>query len=353
MQAWPEDAPLSDNQAEFKSLLAIVASGRPLDEAQAQAAFTIIMSGDATPAQIGAFLMGLRQRGETVDEITGAVRVMRAKALPVAAPADAIDVVGTGGDAAGTFNISTAAALVVAGCGVPVAKHGNRALSSRCGAADVLAALGVNIDADTPAVERSIREAGFGFMMAPRYHSAMRHVGGPRGELGFRTVFNLLGPMSSPAGVKRQFTGVFAKEWIEPMARVLGRLGSERAWIVHGSDGLDELTTTGPSDVAELRDGRITTFTVTPENAGLPAARPEDLKGGDAETNAAALKAVLGGEHGPFRDAVLYNAAAALLVAGKAEALADGVRLAVDAIDRGRARAVLQRVVEITRSPAE
>lgn len=342
---------MSDDLPVFKDILGQVAKGAPLSESEAETAFSIIMSGDATPAQIGAFLMGLRQRGETVAEITGAVRVMRAKALAVAAPADAIDIVGTGGDASGTFNISTAAALVVAGCGVPVAKHGNRALSSKCGAADVLLALGVNLDADLTLVERAIREAGFGFLMAPRHHSAMRHVAGPRGELGFRTIFNLLGPLSNPAGVKRQFTGTFAREWVEPMARVLGRLGCERAWVVHGSDGLDELTTTGPSHVAELRDGSVTAFTVSPEDAGIATARPADLKGGDAATNAAALRAVLGGEHGPFRDAVVYNAAAALVVAGKASDLRAGTALAAEAIDRGRARGVLARVVEITHLP--
>lgn len=343
---------MSEELARFKGLLARIAAGERLSEAEAEAAFAVLMSGDATPAQIGALLMGLRQRGETVAEISGAVRVMRAKVHAVTAPPGAIDVVGTGGDASGTFNISTAAALIVAGCGVPVAKHGNRALSSRCGAADVLATLGVNLDADFPVIERAIAEAGFGFLMAPRHHSAMRHVAGPRAELGFRTVFNLLGPLSNPAGVKRQFTGTFAREWVEPMAQVLGRLGSERAWVVHGSDGLDELTTTGPSYVAELRDGEVRTFTVTPGDAGLPLAHPEDLKGGDAATNAAALRALLGGEHGPFRDAAAFNAAAALMVAGRASDLREGVALAVDAIDSGRARAVLDRVVEITsRSP--
>jgi anthranilate phosphoribosyltransferase len=343
---------VSESPTELKPFLARLATGRPLAEAEAEAAFSIIMSGDATPAQIGGFLMALRVRGETIDEITGAVRAMRAKALGVEAPADAIDVVGTGGDAAGTFNISTAAALIVAGAGIPVAKHGNRALSSKCGAADVLAALGVNLDAEMPLIERSIREAGIGFLMAPRHHSAMRHVAGPRAELGLRTIFNLLGPLSNPAGVKRQFTGVFAKEWIEPLARVLGNLGCVRAWVVHGSDGLDELTTTGPSFVAELDTGRVRTFEVTPADAGLPACRPDDLRGGDAATNAAALRALLGGERGPFRDAAVFNAAAALMVAGRCRSLADGVALAAASIDGGRARAALERMVAITRGPA-
>jgi anthranilate phosphoribosyltransferase len=346
---------VSGGLADMKALLGRVATGATLTTPEAERAFEIMMSGDATPAQIGGFLMALRVRGETVDEIIGAVRVMRAKAVPVLAPVDAIDIVGTGGDAAGTFNISTGAALVVAGAGVPVAKHGNRALSSRCGSADVLAALGVNIDAEPKVVERAIAEAKIGFMMAPRHHSAMRHVAGPRVELGLRTIFNILGPMSNPAGVARQFTGVFDRRWIEPMAEVLGALGSKRAWVVHGSDGLDELTTTGPSFVAELKDGAVRTFEVSPQDAGLPAARPEDLKGGDAETNAAAMRAMVGGERGPFRDAVIFNAAAALVVAGKAEALAEGAELAARSIDGGGARAALARLVAITQgqSPGE
>ncbi len=335
---------------DMKAVLAKVADGAHLDADEAEAAFDIIMSGDATPAQIGAFLMALRVRGETVEEITGAVRTMRAKALHVDAPADAIDVVGTGGDASGTLNISTGAALVVAGAGVPVAKHGNRAQSSRCGTADVLTALGVNIEADMALVKKAIWEAGIGFLMAPRHHSAMRHVGGPRVEMGTRTIFNLLGPLSNPAGVKRQFTGAFARRWIEPMARVLGNLGSERAWVVHGADGLDELTTTDASYVAELMDGEVRCFEVTPEDAGLSRAAPEDLKGGDPDTNAGAMRAMLDGEPGPFRDVVLYNSAAALIVAGKAGTLKDGVALAAAAIDEGKARATLDRLVAITNS---
>ena len=334
----------------LKPFLAKLADGRSLDADEAEAAFDIIMSGSATQAQIGAFLMALRVRGETVDEITGAVRIMRAKAVAVSAPADAIDVVGTGGDASGTYNISTAAAIVVASCGVPVAKHGNRALSSRSGAADVLAALGVDIDADVALVERAIREAGIGFMMAPRHHSAMRHVAASRAEIGTRTIFNLLGPLSNPAGVRRQFTGAFAREWIEPMARVLGNLGAERAWVVHGSDGLDEMTTTGASHVAELSGGEVRAFDVSPADAGLPEARPEDLKGGDAETNAAALTALLRGEAGPYRDVVLYNAAGALIVAGKVENLKDGVARGAAAVDEGRAAATLEKLVAITTS---
>jgi anthranilate phosphoribosyltransferase len=273
---------------------------------------------------------------------------MREKALRVAAPEDAIDIVGTGGDASGTLNISTGAAIVVAAAGVPVAKHGNRALSSKCGSADVLAALGVNIDADIALVERAIREARIGFLMAPRHHSAMRHVAGPRVELGIRTVFNLLGPLSNPAGVKRQFSGAFARQWIEPMARVLGKLGCERAWVAHGVDGIDELTTTGLSYVAELNNGEIRTFEVVPGDAGLPVAQPEHLKGGDGATNAAAMRSMLNGEPGAFRDAVVYNAAAALIVAGKVESLAEGAVSAAAAIDDGRAQATLDKLVEIT-----
>ena len=338
---------------DIKGLLAKVADGNALSQAEAGSAFETIMSGDATPAQIGGFLMALRVRGETVDEITAAARIMRAKALHIAAPDGAIDVVGTGGDASGTLNISTGAAIVVAGCGVPVAKHGNRALSSRSGAADVLAALGVNIDADMSLIETSIAEAGIGFMMAPRHHSATRHVAGPRVELATRTIFNILGPLSNPAGVKRLLVGVFAAAWVAPMAEVLGNLGAEKAWVVHGSDGLDELTTTGPSTVAELKDGKVTTFEVSPEDAGLPRAAAADLKGGDAEFNAAAMRAMLAGDAGPYRDIVCYTAGAALVVADMASDLAAGAARAAAAIDGGKAAAALQRMVEITNQAAE
>ncbi len=338
---------------DIKGLLAKVAGGDALSEHEAETAFDIIMSGGATPAQIGAFLMALRVRGETVDEITAAARIMRAKALHIAAPEDAIDVVGTGGDGSGTLNVSTGAAIVVAGCGVKVAKHGNRALSSRAGAADVLGALGVNIDADMSLIEKSIAEAGIGFMMAPRHHSATRHVAGPRVELATRTIFNILGPLSNPAGVKRLLVGVFAADWVEPMAQVLGNLGAEKAWVVHGSDGLDELTTTGPSSVAELKDGAVTTFEVSPEDAGLPLADGDDLKGGDAEFNAAAMRAMLSGEAGAFRDIVCYTAGAALMVADKASDLKQGAGLAAQAIDDGRAASALERMVQISNQTVE
>jgi len=339
------------DMTELKKLLGVAASGQTLSEAQAEEAFDIMMSGNATPAQMGGFLMALRVRGETVEEITGAARAMRAKAVRIEAPEGAMDVVGTGGDGAGTFNVSTTAAIVVAGCGVPVAKHGNRAISSKSGAADVLTALGVNIDCDFALIARAMREAGVGFMMAPRHHGAMRHVGGTRVELGTRTVFNILGPLTNPAFVKRQLVGTFGRQWIEPMARTLGNLGSEHAWVVHGSDGLDELTLTGPSYVAELKDGAVRTFEVAPEDAGLKRAAAEALKGADGAANALRVRAVLAGEHGALRDIVLYNAAAALMVAGRAAHLKQGVALAAEAIDKGRAAAALDKLIAITNTP--
>jgi anthranilate phosphoribosyltransferase len=332
---------------DFKALLAKLALGQRLGESEAAAAFDAMMSGDTTPSQMGAFLMALRVRGETVEEITGAARTMRAKALAVEAPPDAIDVVGTGGDGAGTFNVSTAAAIVVAGSGVPVAKHGNRKASSLSGAADVLEALGVNINADMSLVRRAIHEAGIGFLMAQRHHSAMRHVAPTRTEMGTRTIFNLLGPISNPAGVKRQLVGVFARDWVKPVAEVLGKLGGERAWVVHG-DGLDELTTAGTSVVAELRDGKVATFEVTPEMAGLPRARLDELKGADPLANAARLNALLDGKPGALRDIVLLNAAAALIVAGRAKDLREGVGLAARSIDSGAARRALDRLIVIS-----
>ncbi|MBM3580854.1 MAG: anthranilate phosphoribosyltransferase [Alphaproteobacteria bacterium] len=336
----------------LKPLLAKVADGKALSEAEAAAAFDIIMSGEATAAQIGGFLMGLRVRGETVEEIAGAVTVMREKMTRITAPPGAIDVVGTGGDAQGTYNISTAAALIVAGAGVPVAKHGNRAVSSKSGAADVLKALGVNLDCDLALVERALKEAGIAFLMAPRHHGAMRHVGPARGELGVRTIFNILGPLSNPAGVKRQMTGCFSRTWIEPMAAVLGRLGCERAWVVHGSDGLDELTTTGSSFVAEWKDGGVHAFEVSPEDVGLARVNPALLKGGDAEVNARAIREILDGKSNPFREIAEFNAGAALLVAGKAKNLADGVKLAAQSVNQGRAKAALYALVRITNSDA-
>ncbi|MBZ9935786.1 anthranilate phosphoribosyltransferase [Mesorhizobium sp. BR1-1-16] len=334
--------------SDFKAYIAKAASGKALDRAEAEAAFDIIMSGNATPAQIGGFLMALRVRGETVDEIAGAVATMRSKMLTVEAPEGAIDVVGTGGDGSHTLNISTASAFVVAGAGVPVAKHGNRALSSRSGAADVLMALGVNVDVPPETIATAIREAGIGFMFAPAHHAAMKHVGPARVELGTRTIFNLLGPLSNPAGVRRQLVGVFAAEWLEPLAAVLAALGSERAWIVHGAGGVDEITSTGPTRVAALEDGRIETFTITPEEVGLPLSPPEAIKGGDATENAAALRALLGGAPGAYRDTVLLNAGATLIVAGKVTSLVEGVARAANAIDTGAAMARLDKLVAVT-----
>jgi anthranilate phosphoribosyltransferase len=342
---------MTADMTQLKALLAAVADGRTLTQDEARLGFDVMMSGNATPAQMGAFLMALRVRGETVDEITGAARTMRAKAAAIHAPENAIDLVGTGGDNVGTWNVSTASALVVAGCGVPVAKHGNRAFSSRSGAADVLSALGVNLDCDFKLVERSITEAGVGFMMAPRHHSATRHVNGTRGELGTRTIFNILGPLSNPAGVRHLLVGVFARKWIEPMARTLGNLGAKRAWVAHGSDGLDELTTTGPSFVAEFKDGDVRTFEVTPEQAGVKRATLDDLKGGLPADNAAAVQALLDGKPGPFRDIVRLNAGAALVIAGKAADLKAGADMAAAAIDNGKAKACLARLVAITNTP--
>ncbi len=334
--------------ADFKALIGRVASGAALSVDEAHAAFDAMMAGQATPAQMGGLLMALRVRGETVDEITGGARAMRARALRIDAPDGAIDTCGTGGDGKGTFNISTAAALVVAGCGVPVAKHGNRALSSRSGSADLLAALGVNIDADMALVRAALWEAGIGFLMAPRHHGAMRHVAPTRMELGTRTLFNLLGPLANPAGARRQVIGVFDPKRARDMALVLRNLGSERAWIVHGSDGIDELTTTGPSTVVALEEGDIRGFAVAPEDAGLPRAAPADLAGGDAAHNAAIVRAVLDGVPGPARDVVVLNAAAALAVAGRADGLAEGAALAARAIDGGAAAAALAKLVAIS-----
>jgi anthranilate phosphoribosyltransferase len=297
---------------------------------------------------MGGLLMALRVRGETVDEITGAVTVMREKMTRVAAPAGAIDVVGTGGDASGSFNISTSAAFIVAGAGVPVAKHGNRALSSRSGAADVLGALGVNIELPADGVARCIHEAGIGFMFAPAHHPAMKNVGPTRVELGTRTIFNLLGPLSNPAGVKRQMVGVFSRQWVEPLAQVLKNLGSEHVWVVHGSDGLDEITTSGPTYVAALENGAVRAFEVTPEEVGLSRVKPDALRGGDAGHNAQALGDVLKGKKGAFRDVALLNAAAGLIVAGRAKDLKAAIALAEKSVDSGEAENRLQRLIKIS-----
>jgi anthranilate phosphoribosyltransferase len=333
---------------DFKALIGKVATGAALSRDESAHAFDLMMSGAATPSQMGGLLMALRVRGESIDEITGAVTTMRAKMLRVDAPADAIDVVGTGGDASGSHNISTCAAFVAAGAGIPVAKHGNRALSSRSGAADVLAALGVKIDLTPGQVSRCIAEAGIGFMFAPAHHPAMKNVAATRVELGTRTIFNLLGPLSNPAGVKRQMVGVFSRQWIEPLAEALRNLGSESAWVVHGSDGLDEITLCGPTSVAALERGKIRVFEIRPEDVGMARAKPEALRGGDAEVNAAALLDVLKGKKGPYRDIAVLNAAGALVVAGRAATLQDGVALAARSIDTGEAEGRLERLIAIS-----
>lgn len=331
--------------ADLKHYIGIVANGDSLSQEQARDAFNIIMSGEATPSQIGGFLMALRVRGETVDEITGAVEVMRSKMLRVEAPDDAIDIVGTGGTGKGKYNISSAAVFVAAGCGLKIAKHGNRALSSKSGTGDVLAELGIKLDITPEQISRCIDVSGVGFMFAPQHHAAMRFVGPTRVELGTRTIFNLLGPLSNPAGVKRMLMGVFDKHWVEPLAHVLKNLGLDSAWVVHGSDGLDELTTTGPTRVSALKNGTITTFDVLPEHAGLPVADFEDLKGGDPAYNAAALRALLDGEKNAYRDIVVLNVAAALVLSDKAETLDNAARMAEQAIDDGSAQNALNALI--------
>ncbi|MEP4767442.1 MAG: anthranilate phosphoribosyltransferase [Roseibium sp.] len=330
----------------FKEFIAKVADGNSLNFEEAREAFEVILSGSATPSQLGGFLIALRVRGESIPEVTGAVATMRAKMLPVNAPANAIDIVGTGGDGSGSYNISTCTALVVAGCDVPVAKHGNRSLSSKSGASEALSELGVNIDIGPEKISECIQQAGIGFMFAPLHHAAMKHVGPTRMELGTRTIFNLLGPLSSPAGVKRQMTGVFARKWVEPVAEALKELGSEKAWIVHGSDGMDEITTTGPTFVSELDNGSLRSFEISPSDAGLATARAEDLKGGTPAYNAKALRDVLAGAKNAYRDIVLFNSAASLIVADKVSNLKDGVEMAAQSIDSGAASDTLEKLVD-------
>lgn len=336
----------------LKPLIGKAADG-PLTRTEAEGAFDAIMSGDATPAQIGGFLMALRTRGETVEELTAAVAVMRAKMTRVRAPEGAMDIVGTGGDGKGTLNISTAAALVTAGAGVPVAKHGNRNLSSKSGAADALSHIGVNVMVPAEIAQQALDEAGIAFMMAPMHHPAMRFVGPARAELGTRTLFNLLGPMTNPAGVKRQLTGAFAVRWLRPMAETLMSLGTERAWLVHGGDGTDELSIAATSAVVEVERGEIREYELHPEDAGLPVHPFEAILGGSPEDNARALNALLGGEAGAYRDAVLLNAAAALVVAGRVGDLKAGVELAAESIDSGAARGKAQALARITAAAAK
>lgn len=335
----------------FKDLIAKAAAGAPLSTEEAAAAFDIMMSGDASPAQMGGFLMALRVRGETVDEIAGGAMALRRRAHTVKAPAGAIDTCGTGGDAAGTFNISTSAAIVTAACGVAVAKHGNRAVSSKSGSADVLTVLGINIDAGHDVAERCLAELGITFLMAPRHHAAMRHVAPVRVELGTRTIFNLLGPLANPAEAKHQLMGVFDRRWIEPLAEVLGRLGSKRVWVVHGRDGLDEITTTAETDVAEFYNGQVRTFVLKPEDVGLSRVPLAALKGAAADANAAALRAVLAGKPGAYRDITLLNAAAALVVAERADTLQNAMKMVAHAVDSGAAAALLDRWVALTNAP--
>lgn len=333
----------------FKPLLSRLASGEILTDEETSEFFAACLRGEATPAQIAAAVTAMRVRGETVGEIAAGVRAMREAGVKLEHDFDVVDTCGTGGDGAHTYNISTAAALIAAGAGVKVAKHGTRSLSSKSGSSDVLAALGVNIECSTEQSQRALEEAGICFMFAPAYHGAMRHVTPVRAELGFRTVFNLMGPLSNPAGAKRQLLGVYDPRLIEPLAEVLGQLGATKAWVVHG-DGMDEVTTTGVTEIAEWRDGRLRRFQLTPEDAGLKRVEKKALRGGDPQRNAKALRDVLVGKPGPYRDVALMSAAAALVVADKAEDLKEGVAIASRSIAEGRAQAALDRLVEISRT---
>ena len=333
---------------ELRALIQKVSGGATLTEEEMRTALDQMTAGAATPAQMGAFLMALRVRGETVEEITGAAQMLRSRMNRVEVPPDAIDIVGTGGDSHGTYNVSTCAALIAAGAGVRVAKHGNRRVSSKSGASDVLAELGVKLDVPFDIISRCVAQAGIGFLWAPQHHPAMKHWAPIRGELGIRTIFNLLGPISNPGGVKRQVVGVFSWHWVEPIAHVLNNLGARHVWVVHGHDGLDELTTTGATDVAELKDGKIEVFEVTPADAGLLPAKLSDLRGGDEKENAAAIRDVLAGKRTPLRDIAVLNAAAALIVADKAANLMDGAALAAHAIESGAAHAALEQLVAIS-----
>ena len=328
--------------------LIYAASEGPLSRTQAEEAFNILFDGTATHAQMGGFLMALRARGEAVAEYTAAAAVMRARCAAVSAPPGAMDIVGTGGDGMGTLNISTATAFVVAGAGVPVAKHGNRNLSSRSGAADVQGAMGIDVMVGPDVVERALAEVGIGFMMAPMHHPAMKHVGQVRMELGAKTIFNILGPLTNPAGVKRQLTGAFAIDLIFPMAEVLKELGSEVVWLVHGADGTDEISICGPTSAAVLQDGKITSAEIHPEDAGLPVHPLKEILGGLPDENAAAFSALLDGAPGAYRDAVLLNAAAALVIAGKANGLKEGVEIAAESIASGAARSKVEGLAHVT-----
>lgn len=333
---------------DIKSVLQKIADGHDLTGEEMRGAMRVIMSGEASAVQVGAFLMGMRVKGETVGEIAAAVSILREKMVPVDAPDNAIDIVGTGGDGAGTLNISTATALVVASAGIPVAKHGNKALSSKSGASQVLESLGVKLDLLPDEISRCISDAGIGFMFAPSHHPAMKHVGPARAELAVRTLFNLLGPQSNPASVHHYLLGVYAQEWVEPVAAALMANKVKSAWVVHGSDGLDEITTTGPTFVASIMGGDLRSFEITPEDAGLARSSPKDLLGGDPDFNAAAIAALLAGAPGAYRDIVLMNAAAAFIVAGKAETLLQGAEMAAALIDSGAARKTLAKLVAVS-----
>jgi anthranilate phosphoribosyltransferase len=336
---------------DFKPYIATLAEGHPLAREEARAAFALILDGAATPAQLGAFLMGLRMRGETIEEIIGAAQAMRAAMTPVEAPAGAIDIVGTGGDGAGTYNISTLAAIIAAACGAIVAKHGGKASSSRSGASDVLGELCVKVGISAAAAAACLKSAGICFMAGPTHHPALRHAAPARAELGVRTIFNLLGPICNPARVERQTIGVYSRDWLEPLAKALRELGSKRVWLLHGSDGLDEATTTGVTHVTALEDGVIRTFDIAPEDAGLPRATAQQLVGGDPAHNAKALRAVLAGEKNAYRDIAVLNAAIALVVAERAADIREGAALAARALDSGAAAEKLEALVR--RSNAE
>ncbi len=339
-------------QDAFKPLLTEVCAGKALSRDQAQEAFTHIMSGELTNAQIAAFLVALKVRGETIDEIAGAVAVMRSKMTPVVLPeptaSNAMDIVGTGGDGKGSYNVSTATALAVAACGIPVAKHGNRAVSSQSGAADVLKALGVNIDIGPDVIAACVEQAGIGFMFAPMHHAAMKHVGPTRAELGQRTIFNLIGPLSNPAGVKRQLVGVYDERWLVPIAETLKALGCEAAWVVYGIDGMDEVTTTGITHLAKLEEGEVSVGAIDPRDHGMELADERELVGGDAEHNAKALRAVLAGEPSPYADIVALNAAAALCVAGAVTTLDKGIVKAREVLASGEATKTLDTLVRVS-----
>ncbi len=334
----------------LKPILGDIAAGSPLSAEKARQAFDIILSGEASAGQIGAFLMGLRVRGETIDELVAGATIMRQHALAVDAPANAIDTCGTGGDGAGTYNISTAVAFVVAAGGVPVAKHGNKALSSKSGSAEVLEMLGVRLDLTPAQISQAIHQIGMGFMFAPAHHSAMRHVGPVRAELAQRTIFNLLGPLSNPASAKTQLLGVFDKCWLRPLAETLGQLGSVSAWVVHGSDGLDELTTTGASHIAELKNGTVREFDITPEEVGLSQTTPDQLIGGTPQENAQAMRALFDGTQNAYRDIVLLNAGAAFVAAEKTDTLKAGVDMAAQVIDAGQAREKLEALIAFSQN---